>query len=179
MQALLCAGPAAVVPLTLHATLHTCRHYLDGLLVAVVALCTLENDIVHAAYLALALAFFRSRIALRVRRNRRARVPACRTAGQARGIHGCRLCGRPASAGAGTLPAPPSRSPPPPSLPPSLCAQVLLQAKMEGSLLPPSHRAVQAVRRVGTRIAKVRSALEVPCSLLPPPLDRCCDAAHA
>lgn len=43
----------------------------------VVALCTLENDLLHAGYLALALAFFRSRIALRVRRNRWARQPVC------------------------------------------------------------------------------------------------------
>ena len=37
----------------------------------VVGLAALENDIAHAAYLALALFFFRSRIVLRVRRNRR------------------------------------------------------------------------------------------------------------
>lgn len=47
-----------------------CRHYLDALLVAVVALCTLENDIVHAGYLATALFFFRHRIDLRSKRNR-------------------------------------------------------------------------------------------------------------
>lgn len=41
------------------------RHYLEFLLVAVVALCTLENDVIHAGYLALALLFFRQRIALR------------------------------------------------------------------------------------------------------------------
>lgn len=50
--------------------LSSCRHYLDFLLVCVVALCTLENDMLHAGYLALALAFFRSRIALRIKRNR-------------------------------------------------------------------------------------------------------------
>ncbi len=46
------------------------RHYLDAVLVAVVALCTLENDIIHAGYLAIALFFFRGRIDLRSRRNR-------------------------------------------------------------------------------------------------------------
>lgn len=45
------------------------RRSLDFLLVAVVALCTLDNDIIHAGYLALALFFFRSRVALRARRN--------------------------------------------------------------------------------------------------------------
>jgi hypothetical protein len=45
------------------------RRSLDILLVAVVALCTLDNDIIHAGYLALALFFFRSRVKLRVRRN--------------------------------------------------------------------------------------------------------------
>ena len=45
------------------------RKSLDFLLVAVVALCTLDNDIIHAGYLALALFFFRSRVALRARRN--------------------------------------------------------------------------------------------------------------
>lgn len=33
--------------------------------------------------------------------------------------------------------------------------QVLLEARMAGTLLPPYHRATQAVRRVGMRIAKV------------------------
>ena len=47
-----------------------CRHYTDVLLVAVVALCTLENDVIHAGYLALALLFFRRRDELRARRNR-------------------------------------------------------------------------------------------------------------
>ena len=42
------------------------RHYTDALLVAVVGLCTLENDVVHAAYLALALLLFRRRDALRL-----------------------------------------------------------------------------------------------------------------
>ncbi len=36
----------------------------------VVALCTLENDVIHAGYLALALLFFRRRDSLRVQRNR-------------------------------------------------------------------------------------------------------------
>eukprot|EP00887_Chlorella_sp_A99_P004668 scaffold4.g4668.t1 len=43
-------------------------HYLDAVLVCVVALCTLEEDIVHAGYLALALLFFRRRVDLRTRR---------------------------------------------------------------------------------------------------------------
>lgn len=42
-----------------------CRHYTDLLLIAVVALCTVENDVIHAAYLALALLLFRRRDALR------------------------------------------------------------------------------------------------------------------
>lgn len=46
------------------------RHYLDFLLVCVVALCTLENDLLHTLYLALALYFFRRRVALRAERNR-------------------------------------------------------------------------------------------------------------
>ena len=45
-----------------------CRHYTDLLLVAVVALCTVENDVIHAAYLALALLLFRRRDALRMQR---------------------------------------------------------------------------------------------------------------
>lgn len=45
------------------------RRYLDVVLVLVVALCTLENDIIHAGYLALALLFFRARIQLRSERN--------------------------------------------------------------------------------------------------------------
>ena len=48
----------------------TCRHYTDVVLIAVVALCTLENDVIHAGYLALALLFFRRRDELRVQRNR-------------------------------------------------------------------------------------------------------------
>ena len=35
--------------------------------------------------------------------------------------------------------------------------QVLLEARMSGTLLPQHHRAVQAVRRVGLRIAQVGS----------------------
>ena len=46
------------------------RHYTDLVLIAVVALCTLENDVIHAGYLALALLFFRRRDALRNERNR-------------------------------------------------------------------------------------------------------------
>ncbi len=46
------------------------RHYTDVVLVAVVALCTLENDVIHAGYLALALLFFRRRDELRLQRNR-------------------------------------------------------------------------------------------------------------
>ena len=46
------------------------RHYTDLVLVAVVALCTQENDVIHAGYLALALLFFRRRDALRAERNR-------------------------------------------------------------------------------------------------------------
>lgn len=45
------------------------RWYIDFLLIAVVALCTLDNDIIHAGYLALALFFFRSRLTLRAQRN--------------------------------------------------------------------------------------------------------------
>ena len=45
------------------------RKSLDFLLIAVVALCTMDNDIIHAGYLALALFFFRSRISLRSKRN--------------------------------------------------------------------------------------------------------------
>jgi hypothetical protein len=48
----------------------TCRHYTDVVLIAVVALCTLENDVIHAGYLALALLFFRRRDELRLQRNR-------------------------------------------------------------------------------------------------------------
>lgn len=40
------------------------------MLIAVVALCTLENDVIHAGYLALALLFFRRRDELRMQRNR-------------------------------------------------------------------------------------------------------------
>lgn len=45
-----------------------CRHYTDVVLVAVVALCTLENDVIHAAYLAIALLLFRRRDVLRTER---------------------------------------------------------------------------------------------------------------
>lgn len=45
-----------------------CRHYTDVVLVAVVALCTLENDVIHAAYLAIALLLFRRRDVLRAER---------------------------------------------------------------------------------------------------------------
>lgn len=38
---------------------------MDVVLIAVVALCTVENDVIHAAYLAIALLFFRRRDALR------------------------------------------------------------------------------------------------------------------
>lgn len=38
-----------------------------------------------------------------------------------------------------------------------LLAQVLMEARANGSLLPPQHRAVQAVRRVGMRVAQVGS----------------------
>jgi hypothetical protein len=41
------------------------RHYTDVVLVAVVVLCTLENDVIHAAYLAIALLLFRRRDSLR------------------------------------------------------------------------------------------------------------------
>ncbi|CAL8464921.1 g4456 [Coccomyxa elongata] len=44
------------------------RHYTDVVLVAVVALCTLENDVIHAAYLAIALLLFRRRDVLRTER---------------------------------------------------------------------------------------------------------------
>lgn len=40
------------------------------MLIALVALCTLENDVIHAGYLALALLFFRRRDELRMQRNR-------------------------------------------------------------------------------------------------------------
>ena len=46
-------------------TVLRCRHYSDAVLVAVIALCTLENDVIHAGYLALALYFFRHRESLR------------------------------------------------------------------------------------------------------------------
>jgi len=45
------------------------RHYMDVVLVAVVALCTVENDVIHAAYLAIALLLFRRRDTLRHRGN--------------------------------------------------------------------------------------------------------------
>lgn len=40
------------------------------MLVAVAMLCTLQNDVIHAGYLALALLFFRRRETLRMERNR-------------------------------------------------------------------------------------------------------------
>ena len=46
------------------------RHYLDAVLLAVIAVCAVENDLLHAGYLALALLFFRRRVALRSARNR-------------------------------------------------------------------------------------------------------------
>lgn len=46
-----------------------CRYYTDGVLVAVVALCALDNDIIHAAYLAIALLLFRQRDQLREQGN--------------------------------------------------------------------------------------------------------------
>ncbi|KAK9863698.1 hypothetical protein WJX84_001768 [Apatococcus fuscideae] len=45
------------------------RYYTDGVLVAVVALCALDNDIIHAAYLAIALLLFRQRDQLREQGN--------------------------------------------------------------------------------------------------------------
>ena len=53
----------------LQAVLLPCRHYMDAVLIAVVALCTLENDVVHAGYLALALLLFRQREVLRGERS--------------------------------------------------------------------------------------------------------------
>ena len=53
----------------IHFSLRGARHYTDALLVAVVGLCTLENDVIHAAYLALALLLFRRRGALRLQGN--------------------------------------------------------------------------------------------------------------
>lgn len=53
-----------------HLTVFHGRHYTDLVLVAVVALCTQENDVIHAGYLALALLFFRRRDSLRTERNR-------------------------------------------------------------------------------------------------------------
>ena len=52
----------------LHA--HLCRHYTDAVLITVVALCALENDVIHAGYLALALLLFRRRETLRVERSK-------------------------------------------------------------------------------------------------------------
>ena len=46
------------------------RHSIEGVLVAVVALCTFENDCIHAAYLAVVLLLFRRRDALRLEGNR-------------------------------------------------------------------------------------------------------------
>lgn len=45
------------------------RRSLEALLIAVVLVCVMENDIIHAGYLAIALFFFRSRLTLRNRRN--------------------------------------------------------------------------------------------------------------
>ena len=45
------------------------RYYTDVVLVAVVALCALDNDIIHAAYLAIALLLFRQRDQLREQGN--------------------------------------------------------------------------------------------------------------
>ena len=42
---------------------------MDAVLIAVVALCTVDNDVIHAAYLALALLLFRRRDALRAEGN--------------------------------------------------------------------------------------------------------------
>lgn len=50
--------------------LHLCRHYTDAVLITVVALCALENDVIHAGYLALALLLFRRRETLRMERSR-------------------------------------------------------------------------------------------------------------
>lgn len=44
---------------------------MDVVLIAVVALCTVENDVIHAAYLAIALLLFRRRDALRYEGNKR------------------------------------------------------------------------------------------------------------
>ena len=49
---------------------HVCRHYTDAVLITVVALCALENDVIHAGYLALALLLFRRRETLRVERSK-------------------------------------------------------------------------------------------------------------
>ena len=49
---------------------HLCRHYTDAVLITVVALCALENDVIHAGYLALALLLFRRRETLRVERSK-------------------------------------------------------------------------------------------------------------
>ena len=46
------------------------RHSIEVVLVAVVGLCTLENDCIHAAYLAVVLLLFRRRDALRLEGNR-------------------------------------------------------------------------------------------------------------
>ncbi|KAK9858804.1 hypothetical protein WJX84_000839, partial [Apatococcus fuscideae] len=45
------------------------RYYTDAVLVAVVGLCALDNDIIHAAYLAIALLLFRQRDQLREQGN--------------------------------------------------------------------------------------------------------------
>lgn len=45
------------------------RHSIEVVLVAVVGLCTLENDVIHAAYLAVVLLLFRRRDALRLEGN--------------------------------------------------------------------------------------------------------------
>lgn len=43
---------------------------MDIVLIAVVALCTVENDVIHAAYLAIALLLFRRRDTLRYEGNK-------------------------------------------------------------------------------------------------------------
>lgn len=48
----------------------TFRWYLDFVLVSVIALCSIDNDIIHAGYLGIALLYFRSRIRLRHERNK-------------------------------------------------------------------------------------------------------------
>lgn len=54
-----------MVFLFFHCVCALLRHTLDGVLVAVLALCAVDNDLLHAGYLAIALYFFRCRAALR------------------------------------------------------------------------------------------------------------------